>query len=106
MNPVARRAPAAAARHDPRRHTAWCARGHLCNLREHRAEPLIVAVPGLGRATLTRVRGADGREHAEVRLSVALAEDEACARVQLLGIARDLKTLIERATHAGQRRAA
>jgi hypothetical protein len=91
---------------DPRSHTTWCAGGHRCNLGEHRADPLIVAVPGLGRALLTRVRGADGREHAEVTLTVALAEDESCARVQLLGVANDLRTTIGRATEAATRWAA
>ncbi|MFG2043139.1 hypothetical protein [Dactylosporangium sp. NPDC048998] len=88
------------------RHPDWCAQGHRCNLGEHRADPLVIALPGYGRATLTRVRGADGREHAEVRLTIALADDEPCARVQLLGLARDLAAIIGRATRASARRAA
>ncbi|MEV0570667.1 hypothetical protein [Dactylosporangium sp. NPDC050588] len=86
------------------RHTDWCARGHRCNLGEHRADPLAVDVPGLGRALLTRVRAADGREHAEVTLTVALAAAEPVARAQLLGLARDLDTVISRATRASVRR--
>ncbi|MFI5913736.1 hypothetical protein [Dactylosporangium sp. NPDC051541] len=78
-------------------HPEWCAQGHRCGLDEHRATPLTVTVPGLGRATLTRVHANDGREHAEVLLTVALAADESTARVQLLGVVRDLKTVIGRA---------
>ena len=81
-------------------HPEWCAGGHRCNLGEHRADPLIIAIPGYGRATLTRIRASDGREHAEVRLTVALAEAEPCARVQLLGVATDLRTLLDHATRA------
>jgi hypothetical protein len=91
---------------DALRHTDWCAAGHRCNLGEHRADPLVVDVPGLGRALLTRVRAADGREHAEVTLTVALAAAEPVARGQLLGLARDLGAVISRATRASVRRAA
>jgi hypothetical protein len=80
-----------------RDHPDWCARDHQCGLGEHRADPLAIAIPGFGRAMLTRVRGADGREHAEVRLTVALTVDESTARVQLLSVARDLHRLIGRA---------
>ncbi|MFF5229989.1 hypothetical protein [Dactylosporangium sp. NPDC000521] len=86
-----------------RRHTDWCARGHRCGLGEHRADPLTIDVPGLGRALLTRVRAADGREHAEVTLTVALASAEPVARWQLLGLARDLGAVIDRATRASVR---
>ncbi|MGI5182301.1 hypothetical protein ACQEVZ_39040 [Dactylosporangium sp. CA-152071] len=85
------------------RHTDWCAGGHRCNLGEHRADPLVVDVPGLGRALLTRVRAADGREHAEVTLTVALAAAEPVARAQLLGLAHDLDVVIARATRASVR---
>lgn len=86
------------AAHAARRHPEWCAQGHRCGLGEHRADPLVIAIPGHGRATLTRVQGTDGREHAEVRLTVALADAEPCARVQLLGIAHDLHALLGRTT--------
>ncbi|WP_426505419.1 hypothetical protein ACPPVO_47200 [Dactylosporangium sp. McL0621] len=79
-------------------HPEWCAQGHRCGLGEHRADPLTIAVPGLGRATLTRVQ-VDGREHAEVRLTVALADDDLTARVQLAGVVRDLQTVIGRAAN-------
>ncbi|MEU7872814.1 hypothetical protein [Dactylosporangium sp. NPDC049140] len=79
-------------------HPEWCAQGHRCGLGEHRAEPFTIAVPGLGSATLTRVE-VDGREHAEVRLTVALADDDLTARVQLAGIVGDLKTVISRAAN-------
>ncbi|MER7001701.1 hypothetical protein ABT297_01415 [Dactylosporangium sp. NPDC000555] len=102
MTTLATRRAARAAR----RHPDWCAMGHRCNLGEHRAEPLVIALPGYGRATLTRVRGTDGREHAEVRLTVGLAEDESCARVQLLGVARDIEAMLGHAARAGQQWAA
>jgi hypothetical protein len=86
-------------------HPSWCAQGHRCGLGEHRADPLTIAIPGHGRATLTRVHGADGREHAEVRLTVALAADEPTARVQLLGTVRDLRGLIGRAADIADRAA-
>ncbi|MEU0557432.1 hypothetical protein [Dactylosporangium sp. NPDC006015] len=85
------------------RHTEWCAGGHRCNLGEHRADPLVVDVEGLGRALLTRVRAADGREHAEVTLTVALAAAEPYARRQLLDLATDLTHAMERATRASVR---
>ncbi|GAA0734618.1 hypothetical protein Drose_28925 [Dactylosporangium roseum] len=83
------------------RHPGWCAAGHRCNLGEHRADPLAVDIPGYGRALLTRVRGRDGREHAEVTLTVALADAEPHARAQLLTLAADLHTVLRRATRAG-----
>jgi hypothetical protein len=66
-----------------RRHADWCAQGHRCGLGEHRSHPHIVEVPGAGRVVLTRVRGMDGREHAEVRATVALSGHEMWARWQL-----------------------
>ena len=86
-----------------RRHPDWCAGGHRCNLGEHRADPLAVDVPGLGRALLTRVRAADGRDHAEVTLTVALAAAEPYARRQLLDLTTDLTRVLERATRASVR---
>ena len=80
-------------------HTDWCARDHRCGLREHRAEPIVVDLPGRGRAVLTRVRDDQGRECAEVHLRVALALDEPSARWQLrsvLAALRDLVTLAAR----------
>lgn len=65
------------------RHTEWCGGGHLCGLREHRAEPLVVDVEGVGRLVLTRVLGADGRQHAEVRISAELGEHDEVARRRL-----------------------
>lgn len=102
-------------RHDIRgrnrdEHTEWCARGHLCGLGEHRAEPIVIEVPGpLGRIVLTRVQGRDGRQHAEITATVALAEAEPYARMQLLALTADLETLLTRATRASahpRRRAA
>jgi hypothetical protein len=70
-------------RRDTSAHTSWCARDHRCNLGEHRSPEMIVDLPGHGRAVITRVRAADGREHAEVRARIALHSTEAGARWQL-----------------------
>ncbi|GGM43938.1 hypothetical protein ACFFX1_24160 [Dactylosporangium sucinum] len=84
-------------------HPSWCAGGHRCALGEHRADPVIVALPGLGRVALTRVRAADGREHAEVRLTVALAAAEPHARRQLLALTNHLTHVLQLATRASAR---
>jgi hypothetical protein len=78
-------------------HSTWCARDHRCNLAEHRSEEIVVSMPGYGRAVLTRVRAADGNEHAEVRLRVALADAEPTARHQLRTILTDLRAVLSRA---------
>jgi hypothetical protein len=65
-----------------RTHPEWCARGHRCGLGEHRSEPLVVTVNGL-RLVVTRVRGRDGAERAEITAVQALDIDERRARVQL-----------------------
>ncbi len=66
------------------RHTGWCAGGHRCGIGEHRSAPVVIGVPGVGRLVLTRVRGADGRQHADIRVSVGLPGEEGAARVWLV----------------------
>ncbi|WP_432981567.1 hypothetical protein [Dactylosporangium sp. CA-233914] len=83
-------------------HPDWCARGHRCGLGEHRAQPITLDAPGLGRVVLTRVRTEDGRESAEVRLTVALATTEPAARRQLMALTNDLDTVLSRAVYASQ----
>ncbi|MDG6106113.1 hypothetical protein Daura_06520 [Dactylosporangium aurantiacum] len=83
-------------------HPDWCAGGHRCGLGEHRADPVVAEVRGLGRALLTRVRATDGREHAEVTLTVALSDAEPYARVQLGGLLADLNTVMRRVTRASR----
>lgn len=78
----------------PTPHTPWCAGDHSCNLAEHRSEPIAVTVPGAGSLILTRVRGTNGREHAEVRLSIALIDSEPATRGQLTSLLTHLRTLI------------
>lgn len=80
-------------------HPPWCAGGHRCGLGEHRAEPLTVRVPGVGRAVITRVRTAGGREHAEVRLRLELADHEPRARWQLAQLLASLGPLLHRTRH-------
>jgi hypothetical protein len=75
-------------------HPHWCARDHRCNLGEHRAEPVTLAVAGRGVLVLTRVRAADGRQHVEIRTRVVLATGEAPARAQLARILTLLDALL------------
>jgi len=84
------------------RHTGWCARGHHCAvaLGEHRSDPVVLRVPGSGRAVLTRVLGGDGVEYAEVRLRVVLPGQEPQARLRLIALLRDLQTLVGPARRA------
>jgi hypothetical protein len=88
---------------NPLPHTEWCSRGHHCGLGEHRAAPIVLEVPTLGRMVLTRVQGHDGRQHAEITATVALAEAEPYARAQLLALTADLEALLRRATLASER---
>ncbi len=77
-------------------HPAWCARGHACGLGEHRAAPVTLTVPGQAVIVLTRVMGADGRQHVEIRTDVALAEGEAQARAHLAHILTELDAHLRR----------
>ncbi|MET8356043.1 hypothetical protein [Micromonospora sp. NPDC005171] len=78
-------------------HTEWCGKDHRCGLGEHRSEEIVVDVAGRSRAVLVRVRTAAGREHAEVRVRVALAPSELAARRQLVGLLGDLRHAVTRA---------
>ncbi len=75
-------------------HTDWCAGGHRCAMGEHRAEPISLTVPGAGSFVLTRVLATTGRQHAEIRLSVILADHEPHARARLVALLTHLRTLI------------
>lgn len=79
------------------RHPGWCAADHRCNLAEHRSPEIVVDLPGHGRAVLTRVRAADGSEHAEIRLRVALGDTDDVARHQLRTVLTDLRAVLTRA---------
>ena len=85
-------------------HTDFCARDHRCNLGEHRSDDIVVDLPGHGRAVLVRVRTAAGREHAEVRVRVALAPGEIAARRQLVGLLGDVRQAVTRAAIAARPR--
>ncbi|WP_416902041.1 hypothetical protein [Micromonospora echinospora] len=84
-------------------HTGWCARDHRCNLTEHRSPEILVDLPG-ARAVLTRVRTTTGRDHAEIRVRVALAHAEPAARRQLTGLLVDVRQAVTRAAVAGRPR--
>jgi hypothetical protein len=77
-----------------REHPDWCTGGHRCGLGEHRGDPITVSVLGVGGAVLTRVRAADGTEHAEVWLRVELPGDERGARRQLYALLAGLRVLL------------
>ncbi|WP_405100820.1 hypothetical protein [Micromonospora sp. NBC_01412] len=83
-------------------HTDWCGRDHRCNLGEHRSAEIVVDLPGHGRAVLVRVRTTAGRDHAEIRLRVALAPAEPAARRQLAGLLADLRHVVTRAALAAR----
>ncbi|MET7945219.1 hypothetical protein [Micromonospora sp. NPDC005324] len=85
-------------------HTDWCGKDHRCGLGEHRSDEIVVDVAGRSRAVLVRVRSATGREHAEVRVRVALAPSELAARRQMLGLLSDLRETVTRAAVAGRPR--
>lgn len=68
------------------RHPDWCARGHACGLGEHRAEAVVMELPRVGVIVLTRVQGADGRQHAEIRATVRLPEHDGAARLRLVDL--------------------
>ena len=89
-------------RHSAAGHTGWCARDHRCNLGEHRSDSILVDLPGHGRAVLTRVRTSTGREHAEIRLRIALAPVEPAARRQLARLLVDVRHTVTRAVAAGR----
>jgi hypothetical protein len=80
-------------------HTTWCAQGHLCNLGEHRADPLRIDIDPGGVAVLTRVRDRAGREHAEIRLRLALHTAEPAARRELAHLLTELQDLLTRINH-------
>ncbi|MEV6368749.1 hypothetical protein AB0L86_17865 [Micromonospora musae] len=88
----------------PAGHTEWCGRDHRCNLGEHRSEEIVVDIAGRARAVLVRVRTAAGREHAEVRVRVALAPTEIAARRQLVGLLGDVRHAVSRAAIAARPR--
>ncbi|WP_341717693.1 hypothetical protein QQG74_28285 [Micromonospora sp. FIMYZ51] len=85
-------------------HTDWCGRDHRCGLGEHRSPEIVVDLPGRARAVLVRVRTDSGREHAEVRLRVALASREVAARRQLVGLLGDVRQAVTRAAIAARPR--
>ncbi|BCJ59747.1 hypothetical protein [Micromonospora endophytica] len=85
-------------------HTDWCGRDHRCNLGEHRSDEIVVDIAGRARAVLVRVRTAAGRDHAEIRVRVALAPAEVAARRQLVGLLGDLRQAVTRAAIAGRPR--
>jgi hypothetical protein len=69
--------------------------GHLRNLGERKAHPtVVVRAPGAGSVVLTRIQSADGRQHAEVRLSIVLPDQESQARQRLVALVTHLQTLI------------
>ncbi|WP_028193373.1 hypothetical protein [Salinispora pacifica] len=83
-------------------HTEWCGKDHRCGLGEHRSEEIVIDIAARARAVLVRVRTAAGREHAEVRVRVALASGEVAARRQLVGLLGDVRQAVTRAAITGR----
>ncbi|MEV4515149.1 hypothetical protein AB0K00_40090 [Dactylosporangium sp. NPDC049525] len=83
-------------------HTAWCAKDHSCGLYEHRSEPLRADHPGLGTLVITRVQTTDGRQYAEIRLSVPLVATDRVARRQLQTALTELYHLLRYFRHIGR----
>jgi hypothetical protein len=77
-------------------HPDWCAHNHTCGLGEHRAQPVRLDIPGRGSVVLTRVQGADGRQHAEIRTSITLAAGDTAARTHLAHILTELEAHLRR----------
>jgi hypothetical protein len=80
----------------PGHHPDWCAHNHTCGLGEHRAAPVRLDIPGRGSVVLTRVQGADGRQHAEIRTSITLAAGDVAARAHLAHILTELEAHLRR----------
>ena len=74
-------------------HPDWCAGGHRCGLGEHRADELVIDV-GHDRLILTRIRGRDGRQFAEIRASVQLPDHDGYARLHLIRLINRLARAI------------
>jgi hypothetical protein len=75
-------------------HTAWCARGHLCSLIEHRSSDTTVKLPGHGEFIVTRVLGRDEHQYAEIRGLVRLHSSDTGARWQLRELLTGLPRLL------------
>ena len=84
------------------KHTAWCANNHSCGMHEHRSEPLRAVHPGLGTLVVTRVQSADGRQHAEIRISVPLETADRAARRQVQTALTEFYHLLRYVRHIGR----
>jgi hypothetical protein len=79
-------------------HTAWCGRGHHCNLDEHRSKPATWTTPyGVVVATLTQ-HTQQPAAYLELRIRVRINSNEATARRQATDIAADVDAAIRRIT--------
>jgi hypothetical protein len=67
----------------PYDHPEWCAKGHRCNLGEHRAHPVVMEVGGVGKVLITRVLGRNGRERMEVTGSAYISSTGTAASRQV-----------------------
>jgi hypothetical protein len=79
-------------------HTAWCGRGHRCNLDEHRSHPQTWQTP-YGGVSATLVQHVNARTaYLELRIRVAIPAGEANARHTAADIATGVDTAIRRVT--------
>jgi hypothetical protein len=79
-------------------HTAWCRRGHYCNLDEHRSTPTTWTTPyGAVVATLVQ-HTMQPAAYLELRIRVRIHANETTARRQAADIATDVDGAIRRIT--------
>ena len=79
-------------------HTRWCARGHHCNLGEHRSLPARWQTP-YGSIVATLVHNiSTGRAYLELRASITIPTNETAARRQAAAIASGIDQTIRQAS--------
>jgi hypothetical protein len=81
-------------------HPEWCARGHKCNLGEHRSLPNVVELDGVGKVLVTRVLSRNGRERMEMTGSMYLAPTAHDARRQVNQTLNGFAAVMNRAATA------
>jgi len=78
-------------------HTAWCGRGHRCNLGEHRSHPQSWHTT-YGGLTATLIQRDTLRAWLELRIQIAIPANQSTARRVAADIATGVDTTIRRVT--------
>ncbi len=85
-------------------HTAWCGRGHLCNLDEHRTQPQTWRTR-YGSLIASLVQRSHAKTaYLELRIRITIPADEHTARQQAAAIAAGVDSAIRTATAIPVRR--